>query len=199
MAAASLLMSASFAGSAGAAPITYLVDRTFTDDSGPNAGATLGITGWIQTDGTLGTLSESNIVSWLLNFQTSATTYVSNSATSGVVSLSGDAVSATMSGLIFTPTSTSTDPSALRFYTASGGNYWCLNRNLGSTCYGTYLESFAFTGVVDEWAENTSERDPFVFAGVGASVPVPAALPLLASGLGALGFFGWRRKRSTGV
>ena len=32
-----------------------------------------------------------------------------------------------------------------------------------------------------------------------AAVPVPAALPLLASGLGALGFLGWRRKRSAGV
>lgn len=28
-----------------------------------------------------------------------------------------------------------------------------------------------------------------------AAVPVPAALPLLASGLGAMGFAGWRRKR----
>ena len=28
-----------------------------------------------------------------------------------------------------------------------------------------------------------------------ATTPLPAALPLFASGLGALGFFGWRRKR----
>jgi hypothetical protein len=30
-------------------------------------------------------------------------------------------------------------------------------------------------------------------------VPIPAALPLLASGLGALGFVGWRRKRKAAV
>lgn len=30
---------------------------------------------------------------------------------------------------------------------------------------------------------------------VGAPTPLPAALPLFASGLGALGFLGWRRKR----
>jgi hypothetical protein len=27
------------------------------------------------------------------------------------------------------------------------------------------------------------------------TTPVPAALPLFASGLGAMGLFGWRRKR----
>lgn len=31
-----------------------------------------------------------------------------------------------------------------------------------------------------------------------AQTPVPAALPLLASALGGLGFVGWRRKRSAG-
>ena len=30
---------------------------------------------------------------------------------------------------------------------------------------------------------------------VSASTPLPAALPLFASGLGALGLLGWRRKR----
>ena len=29
----------------------------------------------------------------------------------------------------------------------------------------------------------------------GAATPLPAALPLFASGLGAMGFLGWRRKR----
>jgi hypothetical protein len=32
-----------------------------------------------------------------------------------------------------------------------------------------------------------------------AATPLPAALPLFATGLGALGFLGWRRKRKNGV
>jgi hypothetical protein len=32
---------------------------------------------------------------------------------------------------------------------------------------------------------------------VNAVVPLPAALPLFATGLGALGLLGWRRKRKT--
>jgi len=33
---------------------------------------------------------------------------------------------------------------------------------------------------------------------VQAATPLPAALPLFASGLGAMGLFGWRRKRKNG-
>jgi hypothetical protein len=33
------------------------------------------------------------------------------------------------------------------------------------------------------------------FSSVGAEVPIPAALPLLGAALGALGVFGWRKKR----
>jgi hypothetical protein len=35
--------------------------------------------------------------------------------------------------------------------------------------------------------------------GTASAVPVPAALPLLASGLGALGFAGWQRKRKSNL
>jgi len=45
---------------------------------------------------------------------------------------------------------------------------------------------------------DNGQIDNLYYASASA-VPVPAALPLLASGLGALGFFGWRRKRSAGV
>ncbi len=38
----------------------------------------------------------------------------------------------------------------------------------------------------------------YTVTGTGiSSVPVPAALPLLASGIGGLGLIGWRRKRNT--
>jgi len=33
------------------------------------------------------------------------------------------------------------------------------------------------------------------FAAATSATPLPAALPLFATGLGALGLFGWRRKR----
>ena len=33
---------------------------------------------------------------------------------------------------------------------------------------------------------------------IGATTPLPAALPLFASGLGVMGLFGWRRKRKNG-
>jgi hypothetical protein len=36
-----------------------------------------------------------------------------------------------------------------------------------------------------------------LFGAITAPTPLPAALPLFASGLGALGLLGWRRKRTT--
>jgi hypothetical protein len=42
----------------------------------------------------------------------------------------------------------------------------------------------------------TSESGYFLTANDASEVPLPAALPLFAAGLGAMGFTGWRRKRA---
>jgi hypothetical protein len=60
----------------------------------------------------------------------------------------------------------------------------------------------ALTGSLDETAQPgiPGVLDGFVvtstnFIGTVSTVPLPAALPLFATGLGALGLLGWRRKR----
>jgi hypothetical protein len=65
------------------------------------------------------------------------------------------------------------------------------------------LETFAFqnvlfTDVMITGANEPSENVSFKFESETTSTntaPLPAALPLFASGLGALGLLGWRRKR----
>jgi hypothetical protein len=73
-----------------------------------------------------------------------------------------------------------------------------------------YLQvlTFASTPTFNQLGYVTEDGSYFYSAigtGAGSSVavtpelpatPLPAALPLFASGLGAMGFFGWRRKRS---
>jgi PEP-CTERM motif-containing protein len=51
-------------------------------------------------------------------------------------------------------------------------------------------DSYGNTLTANGTATITAQTDPTL-----GETPVPAALPLFASGLGALGLFGWRRKR----
>jgi hypothetical protein len=68
-------------------------------------------------------------------------------------------------------------------YTAVGFQLISSDANPALTIDGNgYLESFT--------SDSTGS-----FFGTPSATPVPAALPLFATGLGALGFFGWSRKR----
>jgi PEP-CTERM motif len=60
--------------------------------------------------------------------------------------------------------------------------------NFGSYIATLHLSSLVLTGA-------TGETVPFSLTADITPTPLPAALPLFASGLGALGLFGWRRKR----
>ena len=66
---------------------------------------------------------------------------------------------------------------------------FCMAVNVGGYC-GSPSGAYLLNGSGMEVATDVSPT----FTPVGAT-PLPAALPLFATGLGALGLFGWRRKR----
>jgi len=51
------------------------------------------------------------------------------------------------------------------------------------------------TDIVDTINVPTAPTFNFTFSLTGNTVPLPATLPLFATGIGALGLLGWRRKR----
>jgi hypothetical protein len=140
-------------------------------------------TGEITTNGTLGTLTKSDITSW------SFTLVGPGSATHGPTDISSSA------GVIFsTGTSLTATANGLFFNFGSGGAGWTF-QNSGDTAF-IELSSNGFTEVDYIWGSNlTQSLSGNVDIGVAAT-PLPAALPLFAGGLGALGLLGWRRKRA---
>jgi len=78
---------------------------------------------------------------------------------------------------------------------AGDGNYLAVTDV--PTIDGTYLWNVSYTGDGNNVAEFETE-DVTVGETVGAT-PIPAALPLFATGLGGLGLLGWRRKRKAHV
>jgi hypothetical protein len=81
----------------------------------------------------------------------------------------------------------SSDPNALWDWTLAAGPS-------GQYYYITALASGDITGRVPDDVGGAYQ----MLVG-GTETPLPAALPLFASGLGALGVMGWRRKRKAAV
>lgn len=178
--------------------IVYHVNRVIAlapGQSGPPAT----VTGFLETDGTLGQLVRANFIDWSL--QLSAPNLHAGSPTllqpSNSFIVSGDwsnpstsPVSATATALTF-DTSVN-DPVSGYFQVQGNANGWCL-QTLSVNCVviGAVAESIGNPGPVATEPRSGS----FVFA-AAAPVPVPATLPLLLTGVCAAFGIAARRRAS---
>jgi hypothetical protein len=159
---------------------------------------TLTVSGTITTDGNTGLLVAGDILNWDMTVCCSAKYptpsgggKLSPSANLGSIYFFGDALSATPTSLIFNFSSTT--PAGFSF------------TDLETTVTASWLKNFdgSLIGLVldlndtlrYELTEISTRSGSQIIATSLSPIPLPAALPLFATGLGALGLLGWRRKR----
>jgi hypothetical protein len=169
-----------------ASPLSAATVYTLNDVVGL---VTLG--GTITTDGTIGSLSVPNILDFDVTFTAIGTTHITKSSNQIPIFIGGTALTATAGGLFFNFSGSGfvnifEQHNAQWFMCASGPctptNDWFLNGG------GRSGKLVPLTGNV-EIALGPTEPT--------GTTPLPAALPLFATGLGALGLLGWRRKRKS--
>jgi hypothetical protein len=173
-----------------AAPIIYTVSDTVLE---------VVITGAITTDGASGVLSKSDILDWNLNltFVPSDTLTKSN----GTVSITGSDLTASGNHLFFNfGDNNPATAGQFEFSNTTTGSAWgaqslyvcggpCVPGDAGVEFAGLDLMFTGDTYFSDQEAIATSQEF------VTPATPIPAALPLFATGLGMMGLFGWCRNR----
>jgi hypothetical protein len=152
------------------------------------------VTGSITTNGATGTLSsQMDITSWNLIINTGNGPVDLNgpgSPATSAVNYTGLALSVVGTGLFF-----NYDLSTASFFEI--GTTALPNENVVLEDAGQGGPLLQFNDGVD--SQSSSSVSGNIQIGTASTTPLPTALPLFATGLGAMGLFGWRRKRKTAV
>ena len=160
---------------------TYSVNNT--------PGNTLGVTGFITTDGHIGFLSSGDVLDWSLTIPATngGVSFTLNSSNSSVT-LGSNLLSATATALSFNFSNSSA--ASLAFQNALQYSvFW-----VSGIAFLNGLGGFQEIGD-GPCAVCVANTPPFFGTAVIGTTPVPAALPLFTTGIGLLGLIGWRRKR----
>jgi hypothetical protein len=155
-----------------------------------SAGIRGSVTGTITTDGTIGTLNSGNITGWDLTLNEGSDTFVLQPGVGNDVTILGTQTSATATGLFFNFSGTGIV--GLTFTSAASPSNVFLCFGLAGTCLAGIGDGIVFGGGAFSGFQIHTESG---LVEIAQATPLPAALPLFASGLGALGLLGWRRKR----
>ncbi|HYW44871.1 MAG TPA: PEP-CTERM sorting domain-containing protein [Bryobacteraceae bacterium] len=153
------------------------------------------VTGFIETDGTVGVLGASKILDWNLLLNDGTTTFDLLGPLSGsnsALGLVGSDLSATATLLLFN--FSGSDSGYVLFQSPhlfTGSDFWCLASSNGGCSSEPIGETI-----------NVSP-DPNQFTSVSgtvvvASVPEPSTLCLLGAGFGVIGFSKWRNESQRG-
>jgi hypothetical protein len=178
-----------------ASTITYAV--SIFESVGP---FTLGIGGSITTDGTLGLLTPKNIIDWDLIGAAQETPNASIFNLVGPLSGGPNSTVTIGTNIIATPSTLQFDPNG----PAGGLNFIGPTVGISTELILFLIDnpnalSFLVQGPMATAQIGVANPSSFVFAdakGLAPSaVPLPAALPLFATGLVGLVLLGWRRKK----
>ena len=155
-----------------------------------------GVSGYIETDGTIGVLGGSNIVDWQLLLDDGLSTYTlfgpGSTSANSELAVTGTAFSASATDLLFDFSAANGQHVLFQNpFLGSAINFWCLDTDAA-------IQSFCSDSNPDESVgveiQNFESVDRSGVVSIGsAAVPVPAAVWLFGSGL--LGLIGMARRK----